>query len=178
MRSEGRRPLFGGFAETFGDGIRVDVALLRILDGAIGVSGVFVLDDLVVGLPVGEFVGVWREQRRPMDEAFLLEVFDERCAGVANLVTRQDRRVRASSLESLPGQAQKELLCPHIGQEAVGPDDVAVGVAAGAGQMAGAVEWIVTAALDGVVGLVVGAILIPIVKTVMGMFGGEKTGAH
>ena len=56
--------------------------------------------------------------------------------------------------------------------------DVAVGVAAGAGQMAGAVEWIVTAALDGVVGLVVGAILIPIVKTVMGMFGGEKTGAH
>lgn len=56
--------------------------------------------------------------------------------------------------------------------------DVAVGVAAGAGQMAGAVEWIVTAALDGVVGLVVGAILIPIVKTVMGLFGGEKTGAH
>ncbi|MGB2203307.1 MAG: DUF808 domain-containing protein [Pseudooceanicola atlanticus] len=56
--------------------------------------------------------------------------------------------------------------------------DVAVGVAAGAGQMAGAVEWVVTAGLDGVVGLVVGAILIPIVKTVMGMFGGEKTGAH
>ena len=56
--------------------------------------------------------------------------------------------------------------------------DVAVGVAAGAGEMAGAVEWIVTAGLDGVVGLVVGAILIPIVKTVMGMFGGEKTGAH
>ncbi|KGM47606.1 DUF808 domain-containing protein [Pseudooceanicola atlanticus] len=56
--------------------------------------------------------------------------------------------------------------------------DVAVGVAAGAGETAGAVEWIVTAGLDGVVGLVVGAILIPIVKTVMGMFGGEKTGAH
>ena len=78
MRSEGRRPLFGGFTETFGDGIRVDVGLLRVLDGAVGFPSVFVLNDLVVGLPVGEFVGIGREQRRPVDEAFLPEMLDKR----------------------------------------------------------------------------------------------------
>lgn len=51
--------------------------------------------------------------------------------------------------------------------------DIAVGLAAGAGEMAGAVEWGVTAFLDGVIGLVVGAVLIPVVSTVSGLFGGK-----
>jgi len=42
----------------------------------------------------------------------------------------------------------------------------------------GAVEWIVTAALDGVIGLIVGMILIPIVTFAMGLFGGKKASAH
>ena len=32
MRSEGRRPLFGGYAKTFGDGIRVDVRPIFLLN--------------------------------------------------------------------------------------------------------------------------------------------------
>ena len=56
--------------------------------------------------------------------------------------------------------------------------DIAVGLAAGAGDMAGAVEWIVTAFLDGILGLTVGAILIPVVATATGLFGGKKSDAH
>lgn len=41
-----------------------------------------------------------------------------------------------------------------------------------------ATEWIVTAGLDGIVGLVVGLILIPIVSTTMGLFGGKGDTAH
>ena len=43
----------------------------------------------------------------------------------------------------------------------------------------GAVEWAVTAFLDGVIGLILGAILVPVVKTVSGLFGNkDKAGAH
>ena len=55
---------------------------------------------------------------------------------------------------------------------------IAVGLAEGAGDMAGTIEWIVTAFLDGVIGITVGAILIPIVSTVTKMFGGKKEAAH
>jgi predicted DNA repair protein MutK len=56
--------------------------------------------------------------------------------------------------------------------------DIAVGLAQGAGDMAGAVKWIVTAGLDGVLGLTVGALLIPLVGMAMGLFGGKKKEAH
>ncbi|WP_407494830.1 DUF808 domain-containing protein [Pseudooceanicola sp. MF1-13] len=42
----------------------------------------------------------------------------------------------------------------------------------------GAIEWIVTAGLDGIIGLIVGLILIPIVSFAMSLFGGKKAGAH
>ncbi len=46
-------------------------------------------------------------------------------------------------------------------------------VAAGdaVGRWVGAVEWVVTAALDGVVGLALGLLLIPLTKPLMGLFG-------
>lgn len=56
--------------------------------------------------------------------------------------------------------------------------DIAVGLAAGAGDLAGTVEWTVTAFLDGLIGLAVGAILIPLVKLATGLFGGKASGAH
>jgi predicted DNA repair protein MutK len=57
--------------------------------------------------------------------------------------------------------------------------DIAVAAAAGAGEWAGAVEWLVTAGLDGVVGLVAGAILIPLVTLATAVFGGaRKAEAH
>lgn len=43
--------------------------------------------------------------------------------------------------------------------------------AAGAGQFAGALEWLVTAGLDGLVGLAVGAILVPVVTLVLKLLG-------
>lgn len=55
---------------------------------------------------------------------------------------------------------------------------IAVGLAEGTGEMAAAVEWIATAFMDGVIGLAVGAVLIPIVSAVTGLFGGTKTEAH
>ena len=56
--------------------------------------------------------------------------------------------------------------------------DIAVGLAAGAGDLAGTVEWTVTAFLDGLIGLAVGAILIPLVKLATGLFGGKASGVH
>jgi predicted DNA repair protein MutK len=56
--------------------------------------------------------------------------------------------------------------------------DIAVGLAAGAGDLAGTVEWTVTAFLDGLIGLAVGALLIPLVKLATGLFGGKASGAH
>ena len=58
---------------------------------------------------------------------------------------------------------------------------IAVAVAHGMGQMAGFVEWAVTALIDGVFGLVVGMLLIPVVTRLIGpavaaMAGGK--GAH
>ncbi|WP_136636702.1 DUF808 domain-containing protein [Pseudooceanicola onchidii] len=55
---------------------------------------------------------------------------------------------------------------------------IAVDLAEGTGELAGAVEWTVTAFLDGVIGLAVGALLIPLVSVGMGLFGGKKQGAH
>ncbi len=49
--------------------------------------------------------------------------------------------------------------------------EIAVNLAHMVVQFQGAVEWFVTAFLDGIVGLVVGAILIPIVGFVSGLFG-------
>ena len=45
--------------------------------------------------------------------------------------------------------------------------DIAVAAAAGAGGAAGFVEWLVTASLDGVLGLALGAVLIPVVQNVI-----------
>ncbi|MEC8669460.1 MAG: DUF808 domain-containing protein [Pseudomonadota bacterium] len=53
---------------------------------------------------------------------------------------------------------------------------IAVDLASGASDLAGAVEWTVTAFLDGVIGLITGAILIPVVGAVSGLFG--KKPAH
>ncbi|EAQ04324.1 hypothetical protein OB2597_09279 [Pseudooceanicola batsensis HTCC2597] len=55
---------------------------------------------------------------------------------------------------------------------------IAVDLAEGAGEAAGAVEWGVTAFLDGVIGLIVGGALIPVVSVASGLFGGKKEGAH
>ena len=55
---------------------------------------------------------------------------------------------------------------------------IATHLAEGTGEFAGAVEWIVTAFLDGVIGITVGAILIPLVSLVSGLFGGTKSEAH
>ncbi len=59
------------------------------------------------------------------------------------------------------------------------PQEVIHHAAVSAGAMVpealvGAVEWIVTAALDGVVGLALGAVLLMVVTPVMGLFGGGK----
>jgi hypothetical protein len=55
-----------------------------------------------------------------------------------------------------------------------GPYDVihgaAVAAAAAVPQAPGAVEWVVTAGLDGLVGLAVGLALIPVVSRAMGLF--------
>ena len=45
-------------------------------------------------------------------------------------------------------------------------------------RLEGAVEWLVTAGLDGVIGLIVGAVLIPLVSAASGLFGGSKEEAH
>ena len=50
--------------------------------------------------------------------------------------------------------------------------DIAVGVAHAVSRAEGFVEWLVTAALDGVVGLVLGAVLIPVVKFVIAPVAG------
>ncbi|WOI56325.1 DUF808 domain-containing protein [Palleronia sp. LCG004] len=47
----------------------------------------------------------------------------------------------------------------------------AVAAAETVGRWTGAVEWFVTAALDGVVGLALGLILIPLTKPIVGLFG-------
>ena len=53
--------------------------------------------------------------------------------------------------------------------------DVAVAAAAAVPSAAGFVEWAVTAGLDGVIGLVAGAALIPIATRVIGpLLGGAK----
>lgn len=49
--------------------------------------------------------------------------------------------------------------------------NIAVGLSGMVVQFQGAVEWIVTAFLDGIVGLIVGAILIPVVGVVSGLTG-------
>ncbi|GIT91840.1 hypothetical protein JANAI62_22970 [Jannaschia pagri] len=59
-----------------------------------------------------------------------------------------------------------------------GPYDLIHGIAVGAAEVAtvakGFVEWLVTAVLDGIVGLALGLALIPVVTRVSGLFGGAK----
>ena len=54
--------------------------------------------------------------------------------------------------------------------------DIAVGLARGAGNGAGFVEWTVTAFLDGVFGIAVGILLIPVVTRVLGPLIAAITG--
>lgn len=51
---------------------------------------------------------------------------------------------------------------------------IAQSVATALDQFTGFVTWFITAGLDGVIGLALGLVLIPIVKTVMSLFSGEQ----
>ncbi|WP_295314734.1 DUF808 domain-containing protein [Roseobacter sp.] len=54
--------------------------------------------------------------------------------------------------------------------------DIAVAVASGAGEAAGAIEWTVTALLDGIFGIALGMLLIPVVTRVIGPLSEKVTG--
>ncbi|QJF51468.1 DUF808 domain-containing protein [Roseobacter ponti] len=54
--------------------------------------------------------------------------------------------------------------------------DIAVAVAGGAGEAAGTIEWSVTALLDGIFGIVLGMLLIPVVTRVIGPLSEKVTG--
>jgi predicted DNA repair protein MutK len=59
------------------------------------------------------------------------------------------------------------------------PYDLIHGAAVTVGQGAGFVEWVVTALLDGVVGIALGYVLLPVVERVSALFGkGEGAEAH
>ncbi len=54
--------------------------------------------------------------------------------------------------------------------------DIAVAVASGAGEAAGTIEWSVTALLDGIFGIALGMLLIPVVTRVIGPLSEKVTG--
>jgi predicted DNA repair protein MutK len=56
--------------------------------------------------------------------------------------------------------------------------DIAVSVAHASPVAQGAIEWGVTATLDGIIGLIAGLLLIPIITRVTAMFGGAKSNGH
>ena len=56
--------------------------------------------------------------------------------------------------------------------------DIAVSVAQASPVAQGAIEWGVTATLDGIIGLIAGLLLIPIITRVTAVFGGAKSNGH
>ena len=56
--------------------------------------------------------------------------------------------------------------------------DIAVSVAQASPVAQGAIEWGVTATLDGIIGLIAGLLLIPIITRVTAMFGGAESNGH
>nr|BAB16213.1 hypothetical protein [Rhizobium rhizogenes] len=90
-----------------------------------GGDGVLLFDDLALLDQSGNILRVWREQGCRMDEVPLLEVFDECCARLTDLWTRENRRILAGRLKCLPRQAKQEILRAHIREIAIRADGLA-----------------------------------------------------